>query len=212
MKSNKAKRSTANEDQKVALHYMETLVDVAREAFLILDANLRVVIANQTFYQYFRVSKEATEKILLYELGNRQWDIPEFKRLLEEILPQKKVVNNYEVTHSFEAIGERTILLNARQIDSVQLIILALEDVTDRKQIEREKAQYTELLEAKVGERTAALTKQIEELASLNKSMIGRELKMVELKKENEALKKRVKNGNGKRKNGNGNHTNRRQK
>ena len=82
MKSNKAKRSTANEDQKVALHYMETLVDVAREAFLILDANLRVVIANQTFYQYFRVSKEATEKILLYELGNRQWDIPEFKRLL----------------------------------------------------------------------------------------------------------------------------------
>ena len=127
-------------------------------------------------------------------------------------MPQKKVVNNYEVTHSFEAIGERTILLNARQIDSVQLIILALEDVTDRKQIEREKAQYTELLEAKVGERTAALTKQIEELASLNKSMIGRELKMVELKKENEALKKRVKNGNGKRKNGNGNHTNRRQK
>ena len=201
MKNNEAKRSITDEDQKVALHYMETLVDVAREAFLILDANLRVVIANQTFYQYFRVSKKATEKILLYELGNRQWDIPEFKRLLEEILPKKKVVKNYEVTHSFEAIGERTILLNARQIDSVQLIILALEDVTDRKQLEREKAQYTELLEAKVSERTAALTKQIEELASLNKSMIGRELKMVELKKENEALKKRVKNGNGNHKN-----------
>lgn len=219
MKKTNAKRSVAREDQKIALHYMKTLVDVARESFLILDAKLRIVSANPTFYQSFKVSAEETEHALLYKIGNGQWNVPKLRNLLEEVLPKKKVVKDYEVTHAFETIGERTMLLNAKQIDSVQLIILAIEDVTERKQLENERIRYTESLEEKVNERTKALTKQIKELDLLNKSMVGRELKMVELKNENEDLKKRLNSSNGRngtrkngQKRGNGNHKNSRQK
>lgn len=209
MKNNK-KQNESSESRELALHYMKTLVEVTREPILILDPSLRVISANPMFYQNFQVSLEKTENILLYQLGNGQWNIPELKKLLEEILPKKKTVKDYVVTHKFETIGEKTILLNARQIDSVQLIILAFEDITDRKSLEKKLAEYTKGLEVKVTERTKELTARVEELESLNKTMVGRELRMVELKKEIEDLKKRVKNGNGK--NGNGNHKNGRQK
>lgn len=213
MKNNK-KQNELNESKELALHYMKTLVEVARESFLILDADLRVISANPMFYQSFLVTPAETEDKLLYDLGNGQWNIPELKKLLEEVLPKKKTVKDYEVTHSFETIGKKTILLNARQIDAVQLIILALEDITDRKSLEKKLAEYTKGLEVKVAERTRELADRVKELESINKSMVGRELKMVELKKEIENLKKR-KNGNGKNgngKNGNGNHKNGRQK
>jgi hypothetical protein len=131
---------------------------------------------------------------LLYKLGNGQWDIPELKRLLEEILPKKKNVNDYEVEHVFESIGKKTMLLNAKQIDSVRLIILAMEDFTVKKELEERLAEYTKGLENKVAERTKELGNKIKELESTNKSMVGRELKMVELKKEIENLKKQIKN------------------
>jgi len=60
-----------------------------------------------------------TEGKLLYELGNGQWNIPELRKLLEEILPSKKVVKDYKVEHVFQTIGEKTMLLNAKQIDTV---------------------------------------------------------------------------------------------
>ncbi len=198
MKNNQVKQSES-EESKLALHYMETLVEVARESFLILDHDLRVISANQVFYQNFQVSSEQTEKRLLYDLGNGQWNIPELRKLLEEILPQKKVVKDYEVSHIFEEIGRKTILLNARQIDTVQLIILAMEDITVKNDLEKKLAitaeklaMYTKGLETRV-EQTAELTARVAELESLNKSMVDRELKMIELKKENEELKQKFK-------------------
>ena len=188
--NDKVKRDIDNESRKLALHYMETLVDVARESFLILDSDLRVVSANPVFYQNFQVLKEQTLNVLLYELGNGQWNIPELRKLLEEILPDKKTVKDYEVTHVFETIGQKTILLNARQIDTVQLIVLAMEDITERKSLEDRLTEHTKGLEIKVAQRTAELEARVKELEELNKTMVGRELKMVELKKENEVLKK----------------------
>lgn len=190
MENNKVSQSESKEQ---ALHYMKTLVDVARESFLILDSDLRVVEANPTFYQTFKVTPEETENVLLYKLGNGQWNIPELKKLLEEILPDKKEVRDYAVIHTFEVIGEKIIELNAKQIDSVYLIIIAMEDITERKGLEGKLTEYTKGLEAKVLERTEELNKQIKELEFMNKSMVDRELKMVELKKENEELKKLIK-------------------
>ena len=160
-----------------------------------------MISGNPTFYQNFQVEPTQTEGKLLYELGNGQWNIPELKKLLEDILPNKKVVKDYKVEHVFETIGERTMLLNAKQVDTVQLIILAIEDITVRKALEDKLSKYTKGLEAKVTEQTTSLANRVEELERVNKSMVGRELKMVELKKEIEQLRKRVKNGNG-----NGNH------
>jgi two-component system CheB/CheR fusion protein len=171
------------EEKKKALHYMETLVDVARESFLILDSNLRVISGNPTFYETFKVSPEETEDKLLYNLGNNQWNIPELRKLLENILPSKKVVREYLVNHTFESIGQKTMVLNARQIDTVQLIILAIEDVSEREDLRKKLLANVKELEVKVSDRTAELTEKVKDLEALNESMVGRELKMVELKK-----------------------------
>jgi len=117
-----------------AREYAESIVDTIREPLIVLDAELRVVSANRSFYRDFQVRPEETEGQLLYELGNRQWDVPELRELLEEILPQHNSFEDFRVTHDFESIGGRTMLLNARQVHSEagkeRLILLAIEDTT----------------------------------------------------------------------------------
>ena len=179
---------TIEESKQVALHYFETLVDVARESFLILNSDIRVISANQVFYQNFQVTPVQTENRLLYELGNGQWNIPELKKLLEEILPEKKVVKDYKVSHVFETIGEKTILLNARQIDTVQLIVLAMEDITVRSQLEKKMADFNKELAAQVVKRTEEISNRVKELEEMNSLMIGREMNMVELKEKIKTL------------------------
>ncbi len=114
--------------------YAENIVNTVREPLLVLDADLRVRSASDSFYNTFEVTPEETVNHLVYELGNHQWDIPELRRLLGELLPQQKSMNGFEVAHNFANIGPKTMLLNARVIGHVApLILLAIEDVTDRK-------------------------------------------------------------------------------
>src|SRR6185312_7599496 len=97
-------------------------------------ANMRVQTANRSFYETFRVYPKETEQRTLFELGNRQWDIPRLRELLEEVLPRDGRINNFEVDHTFQGIGRRVMVLNARRIDSIGLILLAIEDITERNQ------------------------------------------------------------------------------
>jgi PAS domain S-box-containing protein len=101
---------------------------------------LRVVKVSPSFYQFFKVKPEETVGRLIYDLGNKQWDIPKLRELLETILPQKGTFDNFEVEHDFAAIGKRIMLLNARQIKRVlgkeRIILLAIEDITERKRLE----------------------------------------------------------------------------
>jgi two-component system, chemotaxis family, CheB/CheR fusion protein len=170
---------------------MKTLVEIAREPFLILDSHLRVVVANQTFYENFKVHKLQTENFLLSELGNGQWNIPNLIFLLEAILPEKKAIKNYEVNHTFQHIGERTICLNAKSVDfgTTHMIIVAMEDISIRKELEKTLAEYTTGLEIKVEARTKEIAYRIKELETLNRAMIGRELKMIDLKEELKILR-----------------------
>jgi hypothetical protein len=89
--------------------------------------------ANQSFYDTFKVDPAETEGRMVYDLGNRQWNIPELRRLLGEVLPDNEFLENFEVEHEFETIGRRIMLLNARRVDHLQLILLAIEDITERR-------------------------------------------------------------------------------
>ncbi len=125
--------------------YTASIVATVREPLLVLDADLRVQSASRSFYENFRVTPEGTENRLLYDLGNRQWDIPALRRLLEEVLPQENQVNDFAVEHEFEHIGKKTMLLNARRLiratDQTPLILLAIEDITERRRLEDELRQ-----------------------------------------------------------------------
>jgi PAS domain S-box-containing protein len=121
--------------------FAQSVIDTIREPLLSLDQDLRVVTISRSFCDFFKVRSEETIGKLVYDLGNKQWDIPRLRELLEEILPQKTSFDDYEVEHDFATIGRRTMLLNARQISresgARKTILLAMEDITERKEIER---------------------------------------------------------------------------
>jgi len=130
--------------------YSESIINTVREPLIALDEDLRVVSAGRSFYEVFKVKPEETVGHLIYDLGNKQWDIPRLRELLETILPQRTTFDNYEVEHDFSTIGRRVMLLNARQIyrDSGKgkIILLAIEDITERREFENGlKAAHEEL-------------------------------------------------------------------
>jgi PAS domain S-box-containing protein len=112
------------------------IVDTVREPMLVLDRDLRVQRANSSFYHHFHVVPEETISQMVYELGNGQWNIPALRELLNNVLPENELFNDFEVRHTFESIGQRSLLLNARRIDHLQLILLAMEDITERREAE----------------------------------------------------------------------------
>ncbi|MCX6167716.1 MAG: ATP-binding protein [Ignavibacteriales bacterium] len=120
--------------------FAENIINTVREPLLLLDRELRVVKASHSFFDFFKVSTDETIGTLIYDLGNRQWNIPKLRELLETILPEKTTFDNYEVEHDFSTIGKRIMLLNARKIhrgsEKEQIILLAIEDITERKRIE----------------------------------------------------------------------------
>jgi two-component sensor histidine kinase/PAS domain-containing protein len=130
--------------------YSEKLIDSLRQALLVLDGGLRVKHANQPFYEIFQVNPAETEGRLVYELGNHQWDIPKLRILLEEILPEEQAFDDFEVQHDFDDIGNRTMLLNARRLDHLNLILLAIEDITERKHAQERQQMLTSELSHRV--------------------------------------------------------------
>ena len=123
----------AQEAPAAVLEFAQMIVDTVREGLLVLSGDLRVRNASRSFYEHFHVTPERTVGRLVYELGNGQWDIPELRRLLEDVLPRNEVFNDFDVTHDFEDLGPRAMLLNARRLSRHQLILLAIEDVTERR-------------------------------------------------------------------------------
>jgi len=151
--------------------YIKTVVDIVREPVLILDKDLRVMAANESFYRTFQVEHADTEKKIVYELGNGQWNIKALKKLLEDILPKNTFFKGFEVTHEFPVIGKKIIILNARQIhfkeDSTSgkfppIILLAMEDFTDMMVIAETLADHANHLEVRV----LAKTKKLEDYVS----------------------------------------------
>ncbi len=121
--------------------FAENIFNTVREPLLVLDKDLRIINANQSFYNFFKVSPDQTIGTCIYDLGIHHWDIPKLKELLEKILPEKLSFDNYEVEHDFTGIGNRILILNARQIEKAagkeKIILLAIEDITERRNSEK---------------------------------------------------------------------------
>ena len=151
-------RRRAEADFRAIETYAQDIVDTVREPLLILDKTLRVQSGNRAFYHTFHVSAEETENRLIYELGNGQWDIPALRTLLEDIVPTSSVFNDFELEHDFPALGRRVMLLNARKLQAGhhgELLVLAMEDVTERRRAEEEVAKAKEASE--IANRTKSL-------------------------------------------------------
>jgi len=135
-----AERKRAEETFERVQKYAESIVETIREPLLVLTPDLKVISANHSFYGTFQVTPEETEGRFVYGIGNQAWDIPSLRELLEEIIPQNAYFNGFEVDHEFPVIGRRIMLLNARRIyregQGTERILLALEDITDRKRSE----------------------------------------------------------------------------
>lgn len=153
--------------------YIKTVVDVVHEPVLILDKNLLVLAANEPFYKMFQVEPKDTEKKIVYELGNGQWNIIKLRKLLEDILPKNSFFKGFEVTHKFPSIGQKTMILNARQIHIKKdattnalpaIILLAIEDVTDMMNVAKMLADHTNKFETEFTGRTQKLEIHIVEL------------------------------------------------
>lgn len=146
---------------KDALALAESIVETVREPLIVLDGDLRVVVANPAFYRTFQVIPLETEGRFIYDLGNRQWDIPALRELLEKIIPRKTFFEDFEVDLDFPTIGHKAMLLNARFLPGrgsrPPMILLAIEDITAQKQAQEALKRAYENLEERIEARTREL-------------------------------------------------------
>src|ERR1700716_4428801 len=156
--------------------YAQDIVDTVREPLLMLDSTLRVRSANRAFYQTFQVSLEETEDRLIYQLGNGQWDIPALRTLLEDIVPKSSVFNDFQLEHDFPTIGWRVMLLNARKLQAGhhgELLVLAMEDVTERRRPEEDVVKAKETAETANKTKSLFLANMSHELRTPLNAILG---------------------------------------
>ncbi|MCJ7573558.1 PAS domain-containing protein, partial [Candidatus Bathyarchaeota archaeon] len=165
-----------------AKRYAENIVETLRNPLMVLDSDLRVVSTNKSFYKMFKLHLAEVTNKLVYELDDNQWDIPELRLLLEQVLPKKSSFEGFEVDHVFPSIGRRVLLLNGRQVFQEvigkSLILLEFEDITERRQIETQLKDYTVNIENRLEEKTKELI-EAETMSAAGKvaAMIGHDLR-----------------------------------
>ena len=159
-----------------AREYAENIVETVRAPLVVLDCDLKILTANQSFYQTFKVTPGDTIGHFIYALGDGQWDIPRLRVLFEEILPKETVFNGYEVEHDFPRIGRKIILLNARQIFrgkiGSHIILLGMEDITERRSAEDRLGEKNREIEALNGSLEIRIGKAVDELRQKDRMLI----------------------------------------
>jgi chemotaxis protein methyltransferase CheR len=149
----------------------EAIVDTVREPLVVLDEALRVVVASRSFYRAFMVTPQDTEGRLFYELGSGQWNILALRELLTAVIPHHTTIEEFEVEHNFPIIGQRTVLLNARKVfyegNNSTSLLVAIEDVTDRRVLEREKDELLRQKDLLLREMNHRINNSLQIIASI---------------------------------------------
>jgi PAS domain S-box-containing protein len=134
--------------------YAADIISTLQEPLLIIGKEMKVLFANSAFYAKFLVSPEETVDREIYSLGDGQWNIPDLRKIFEEVIPRQAAVTNYEIRHNFPKIGERTMLVNARKLTGdghAEAILVLTEDVTERREVEHKlllsEVRYRKLFE-----------------------------------------------------------------
>lgn len=146
-------RKKAEQIVEDAREYAENIIETIGEPLMVLNNDLRVVTVNRAFCQAFRVNPKETQGRFIYDLSNRQWDIPKLRQLLEEVISKNIVFDKYEVKHDFKAIGPKIMLLTARRLAGKRMILITIEDITERRKLEDDlvwakERQYRALIDA----------------------------------------------------------------
>ena len=149
----------------------EAIVDTVREPLIVLDDEMRVLIASRSFYTAFEGAKQETEGRSLFELGNGQWNIASLRERLGKIIPEHATIEGFEVEHDFPRIGRRTMLLNARKIfyegNNSTSLLVAIEDVTERRALEREKDELLRQKDLLLQEMNHRINNSLQIIASI---------------------------------------------
>lgn len=159
-------RKRATDDLDEARVFAESIVATIRQPLLVLTPELDVLTANEMFCETFATRHQETEGKRIYDLGDGQWNIPELRSLLEDILPEKEEFSDFRVDHDFETLGRRTMLLNARRLKRIgippQLILLSIEDTT----VQTEADAHRDLLIDELSHRVKNTLATVQSLAS----------------------------------------------
>ena len=149
----------------------EAIVDTVREPLVVLDEVMRVLIASRSFYRAFQVTKQETEGRSLFDLGNGQWNIASLRERLDRIIPEHVTIEGFEVEHDFPTIGRRAMLLNARKVfyegNNSTSLLVAIEDVTERRVLEREKDELLRQKDLLLREMNHRINNSLQIIASI---------------------------------------------
>src|ERR1700684_1652442 len=120
----------------------DAIIGTISEPLIVLNGDLRVILASPAFYEKFKTNYKDSHDKLFYELGNGQWNIPKLRTLLEQVIPEKKIVEGYQVEHDFEHLGKRIMIINAREIhyeNGQKKMLLTIQDITEKENLMRQK-------------------------------------------------------------------------
>ena len=127
-----------NDQLSEATQFADDIFSTIREATLILDTDLRVKSANPAFYRLFQLNESQTDRRLIYEIDNRQWDVPELRLMLIDTIKSNRPFQEFELTYVSPEAGKKILSLNARRVVRHQdSLLLAIEDITERQRVQR---------------------------------------------------------------------------
>jgi PAS domain S-box-containing protein len=140
-------KDAAERESKRNWQLTQSIVDTIRDPLVVLESDMTIVMASKAFLTMFGIEEAEARGRHIFDVGQRQWDVPDLRHLMEKVLPENKPIEGFEIEDEFPGLGRRVFNLNARKISQPgnhsHRMLLVFEDITDRKQRERDALSLT---------------------------------------------------------------------